>query len=140
MKKVCLLFVLVLLSFSTNAQQPVEKIKAVLNQQVSDWNKGDLTAYMQGYWNSDSLVFIGKNGPKYGWKATLAGYQKSYPNKATMGTLHFSGLKIEMLSAHAAFVQGQWYLEREKDKLGGSFTLLVKKIKGQWLIVVDHSS
>jgi ketosteroid isomerase-like protein len=37
-------------------------------------------------------------------------------------------------------VIGKWHLKREAGDLSGHFTLLWKKIKGQWLIVADHSS
>lgn len=120
-------------------QTDEQQIKTLLNQQALDWNKGDIEAYMQGYWHSDSLVFIGKNGPKYGWQTTLANYQKSYPDKSAMGELSFEFIKIECHEA-TAFVIGKWSLKREKDNPGGYFTLYLKKINGKWLIVADHSS
>lgn len=120
-------------------QNEEQQIKALLNQQAVDWNKGNIEAYMQGYWHSDSLVFIGKNGPKYGWQTTLANYQKGYPDKAAMGLLSFEFIKIESTGA-SAFVIGKWDLKREKDNPGGYFTLYLKKINGKWLIVADHSS
>jgi hypothetical protein len=45
--------------------------------------------YMQGYLKSDSLVFVSKNGPKYGWDNTLNNYLKSYPDRSAMGNLTF---------------------------------------------------
>lgn len=45
-----------------------------------------------------------------------------------------------MLSNYAALVVGRWQLEREKDKPGGVFTLLVERINDQWVITHDHTS
>jgi hypothetical protein len=46
-----------------------------------------------------------------------------------------------LISPGAAVVIGKWSLKREKaGDLSGYFTLLLKKINGQWLIVSDHSS
>jgi hypothetical protein len=79
-----------LISVSSMAQSNDEKIiRNILADQISFWNKGDIPGFMQGYWNSDSLVFVGKNGPTYGYNNTLRNYQKNYPNKDYMGILNF---------------------------------------------------
>ena len=93
-----------------------------------------------GYWQDDSLVFIGKNGPKYGYTTTLANYKKSYPDAAHMGHLDFEIISLKKLSSDHYFAIGKWFLKRSAGDVGGSWTLLFKKIKGNWKIVVDHSS
>jgi hypothetical protein len=35
----------------------VEAIKKVLDKQEQDWNKGDLDAFLEGYWNSPGDVY-----------------------------------------------------------------------------------
>jgi ketosteroid isomerase-like protein len=115
-------------------------IRAMLQAQVTEWNKGNIEGYMHGYWESDSLVFIGKSGPKYGYSTTLANYKKSYPDAAHMGKLTSTIVSMERLSDEYYFVIGKWALRREAGDVGGSYTLLIKKIKGAWVIVVDHSS
>lgn len=123
-----------------NAQPAVKKINLVIENQRNAWNEGDLKAYMAGYWHSDSLVFIGKSGPKYGWENTLNNYLKSYPNRNAMGHLDFGNLRVELITNKCAFVRGSWKLTRTNDTLSGYFTLIFKKIKGKWVIVSDHSS
>lgn len=120
--------------------QDKNAILKVLEDQRLAWNRGDLEGYMQGYWHSDSLMFVGKSGPQYGWQTTLNNYKKGYPDKAAMGQLTFDILKVELLDKTNAFVLGAWHLKREKDAPGGYFTLLLRKIKGVWLVVSDHSS
>jgi ketosteroid isomerase-like protein len=117
-------------------------IVQVLTVQTAAWNRGDLPGYMQGYWQSDSLVFIGKKGLTYGWQPTLANYQKSYPDKAAMGQLDFSGLRVTLLGAEAAQVVGRWHLARTGglNDLQGHYLLVLRKVRGQWVIVADHSS
>lgn len=117
-----------------------ENIKAVLLTQVDDWNNGDIEAYMEAYWKSDSLLFIGKSGPKYGWTSTLENYRKAYPDKKAMGVLRFEFLKIQVVSVYTAYVIGKWELTRENDKPSGYFSLIMKKIKGNWKIAIDHTS
>jgi ketosteroid isomerase-like protein len=95
---------------------------------------------MVGYWENDSLVFIGKDGPTYGYSSTLARYRKAYPDAIAMGKLQFNILNIRLLSPEYAFVTGLWSLTRQNGPKSGAFTLLFRKIKGSWVIVNDHSS
>jgi ketosteroid isomerase-like protein len=120
--------------------QDKKAILNILETQRQAWNRGDLESYMQGYWHSDSLLFVGKSGPKYGWQTTLDNYKKGYPDKAAMGQLGFDILKVQLLDKTNAFVLGAWHLQREKDAPGGYFTLLLRKINGGWKVVADHSS
>lgn len=136
---VCLVFLLSCLN--AGAQSSAElQIRAVLDEQVRWWNKGSIERYMEGYWNSDSLVFIGKSGPKYGYAPTLANYKRSYADTTAMGKLSFEVLSLKKLAPDYYFAIGKWALKRSIGDVSGSWTLLFRKIKGQWKIVVDHSS
>ena len=127
--------------FTLSAQNKDEQtIRNILRDQTENWNKGNIDAFMQGYWHSDSLLFVGKNGPKYGFQTTLENYKKSYPDAATMGKLSFEILKVEQLSPNRYFVLGKWMLKRSIGDVSGFYTLLFRKINNQWVIVVDHSS
>jgi ketosteroid isomerase-like protein len=135
------LIILVLLSCSLYAQNKTElKLIQLLHQQDECWNKGDIEGFMQTYWKSDSLMFIGKSGVTYGWTNTLNNYKRGYPDTAAMGRLHFTLIKIQRLSSRYYSVVGKWHLTRTAGNLQGYFTLLMRKIKGKWLIVADHSS
>ncbi|RFZ90195.1 DUF4440 domain-containing protein [Mucilaginibacter conchicola] len=139
MKKLIFSCFLMVLSYCCFAQEK-QAIAKVMHQQQIDWSNGDLEGFMQSYWKSDSLVFIGKRGPTYGWQQALDNYKKGYPDKAAMGKLTFRLDKIELLTKADAFVMGAWSLAREKDTPGGYFTLWFKKINGKWVIVCDHTS
>lgn len=120
--------------------QSITEIEKVLNAQTKAWNEGDIEKYMEGYWHSDSLLFIGKNGVTKGWTATLERYKKSYPGKEGMGKLDFTILSEEKMGNELYLVIGKWHLQREKDELGGHFSLIWKNINGKWVIITDHSS
>lgn len=117
-----------------------EAIIKVLKLQQAEWNSGNIDGFMQGYWRSDSLLFVGKSSPTYGWNATLSHYKTSYPDKAAMGILNFTIIKVEVMDSRNAFVLGGWQLKRTKGDVAGYFTLWFKKINGLWLIVCDHTS
>ncbi|CAG5009542.1 hypothetical protein DYBT9275_04521 [Dyadobacter sp. CECT 9275] len=125
------------------AQNQADKdaIFSVLNTQVAAWNEGKIDRFMEGYWQSDSLMFVGKSGVTYGYLSTYENYVKRYPDRATMGTLKFEFINISFPSAETAFLVGKFYLSRPaKGDLSGFYTLLWKKIKGKWYIVCDHTS
>lgn len=116
-------------------------IRQVLTTQTAAWNRGDIPSFMEGYWKSDSLVFIGRKGPTYGWQPTLANYQKNYPTAAAMGHLDFSGLRVTPLAADAAQVEGHWHLARATaGDVQGYFLLVLRQIGGHWVIVADHTN
>lgn len=136
-----ILFIIVFTPANATAQNKDEQaVRQLLNCQLAGWNNGDIETYMKGYWNSDSLVFIGKNGVKYGYKTTLENYKKNYPDTSAMGKLSFDLLEVKRLSAEYFSVVGKWHLQRTGGDLQGYFTLLIKQIKGKWMIVMDHSS
>ena len=130
---------------SRPANSPVAARRAivqVLTTQTAAWNRGDIPGFMQGYWQSDSLVFLGRKGPTYGWQPTLANYQKNYPDAAAMGQLDFSGLRVSLLAPGAAQVVGHWHLARPAalGDLQGYFLLVMRQLEGKWVVVADHTN
>ena len=142
MKKAFLFFTVVLIlageSFSQSKDETA--VRDLLTVQSVSWNNGNLEGFMESYWKNDSLMFIGKKGVTYGWQNTLENYKKNYPDTVNMGKLRFELLEVNRLSEMYFFVIGKWFLTRSVGDLNGSFTLVVKKIKDQWVIVADHSS
>ena len=123
-----------------NQPTPETILLAKMEQQSKCWNEGDFECFMQPYWKSDSLKFIGSSGVTYGWTNTLERYKVAYPTEKARGILAFDILSIEQLSEDHIFMLGKWHLTREIEDLQGHFTLIWKKIDGEWLIISDHSS
>ncbi len=136
-----LLFICLIMSMNIHAQSPDETaIRQLLDQQTAAWNRGDIDRFMEGYWENDSLMFIGKSGVTYGWTNTLNNYKRGYPDTAAMGKLRFELLTVKRLSDEYYFVVGKWFLQRSIGNIGGHYNLLFRKIKGKWVIIADHSS
>ena len=115
-------------------------IQAVLSAQQTAWNRGDLDAFLVGYWHSPELTFSGSSGVARGWDSVMTRYKKNYPDRAAMGQLDFSELEYRFLGPDAALVLGHWHLKREKDELGGVFSLVWQRFPDGWKIVHDHTS
>lgn len=126
----------------TRHQVEVDMIGQLLRDQESAWNRGDLEAFMRGYWNSPELTFRSGDKVVRGYEQTLERYRKRYQQDgAEMGQLTFSDLEIELLSHHEAFATGRWQLRRSKDEPSGLFTLRLRKFPDVgWRIVSDHTS
>ena len=140
MKKIlCISCLLAVYNFCNAQSEDETAIRNAMNEQLTAWNNGNIDAFMQTYWKSDSVLFV-SNPPTYGWQSTLDRYKKYYPDTATMGKLSFDLLELKPLSPEYYFVMGKWHLKRTAGDVGGIFTLLFRKINGKWLIVVDHSS
>ena len=143
MKKLKLLLIPLSLLISCNLfaqnDKDFEKVKAILDTQAKAWNNGDIDAFMEYYWKSDNLQFIGSKGITYGWQNTLDRYKKSYPDLQTMGKLSFDIIKMDKRSKKVITLVGKFHLKREIGDLEGVFLLVWKKIKGEWKIVVDQT-
>jgi beta-aspartyl-peptidase (threonine type) len=118
-----------------------DAVRQVLLDQQAAWNRGDLEAFMTGYWHSPDLTFFSGGGERHGWDDTLARYRERYQGEGhEMGRLTFSDLRVELLGPDAAFVRGHWQVVTSKETLGGLFTLVFKKFPEGWRIVHDHTS
>jgi len=116
------------------------QIEAVLRTQQDAWNRGDVEAFLQGYWHSPELTFSGSGGTARGWDGVMARYHKSYPDRASMGRLAFSQLEFRQLGPKACLVLGSWHLTRAGGDVGGVFTLIFQQFPEGWRIIHDHTS
>jgi hypothetical protein len=123
-------------------QDPIQinSIKKMLDSQLDCWNNRDIDCFMQGYWQSEKLIFTSLNHkPAYGWNNTLERYKKSYPTKSSMGELKFQILDLKLISQTNATLKGKWELNIEKDTPNGLFLLEIDKFDGNWLITKDST-
>jgi len=136
-----LIILLTILSVPVFSQTKDEaEVRSVLARQNAAWNRGDIDAFMVGYWENDSLMFIGQSGVTYGYKNTLANYKRNYPDTTAMGKLTFTLIHVKQISPEYFHVTGKYHLARTIGDASGHFTLMFRKINGKWLIISDHSS
>jgi ketosteroid isomerase-like protein len=119
-----------------------QAIRAVLDKQVVDWNRGDMEAFAKGYKNSPDILFIGAKISR-GYAQMLDTYRKNYSTKETMGVLNFSELEVQPLDEHFATVTGNFHLERTASGGGnadGHFLLVFEKTPDGWKVVRDDTT
>lgn len=116
-------------------------IEGVLESQRAAWNRGDLTAYMDGYARTPALVFTSGGNIRRGWDETKARYQARYGGDTSgMGKLAFEILDVQSLGADGAIVLGTWKLTDTPQAGGGVFSVAFERRPDGWKIVHDHTS
>jgi ketosteroid isomerase-like protein len=116
-----------------------ERLHGILAVQQNAWNQGDIRQFMDAYWNDEALTFSSGGTTTRGWQATYERYKSRYPDRAAMGQLTFDALETSQIDEQAALTLGNWKLDKDKPARG-NFSLVWKRIDGQWKIVHDHSS
>ena len=147
MNRVYCFILAALLGLQGIAQQAVQPttpdeiaIVNILLRQQADWNRGDIPAFMIGYWPSDSLSFTGKSGTISGYDNTLKRYLANYDSPEKMGRLQFTILRLTPLGSDHYSMIGKFELTRTVGNASGYFTLIWRRINGEWKIISDHTS
>ncbi|RIJ23589.1 nuclear transport factor 2 family protein [Henriciella barbarensis] len=123
-----------------SAELEIESIETVIRNQAEAWNRGDIDAFMEGYLRSPELRFASGGTVTHGFEPTLSRYKDRYDTRTAMGTLSFTELETVLLSEDAAVVHGRWQLARDLDAPSGLFTLVFRKISGDWQIISDTTT
>lgn len=126
----------------TSEQQTAEAatITALLKAQDAAWNAGDIDGFMNGYWPSEALRFASGGDVVRGYDATLARYKARYPGREGMGELTTADYEIDVVSHDAAIAHGRWNVVTSAGGSTGLYTLVLRKLDGQWLIVSDTTT
>ena len=122
--------------------EAIAAVRAVLDRQVVDWNRGNLDGFLSGYWNSPKVVFQSGGRRFVGWEAMRDRYRRRYgSDRSTMGRLAFSGLDVVALGPESVLARGRWQLAmKDGSEPGGLFTVVFRKFPEGWKIIHDHTS
>jgi ketosteroid isomerase-like protein len=134
---------LALAPIPAQAETPDEARAAILHT-VSDmeaaWNRGDFEGYMAGFENP-GVVFVSGGKMQADWQGTLDHYVRDYGGTPERrGMLHFYDMKIDVLAPDAAMLVGHYHLERPDHPQEGINTRLFRRVKGRWVIAMNHVS
>jgi len=116
------------------------EIRQLLREQVDAWNRADLDGFLRHYHRGPDLVFTSGVRVRRGYEALEADFKSRYAGAAAMGRLTMDGIEVHPIGDTAAWVLGNWHLERSAGPAGGNFTLILTKEGGVWKIVHDHTS
>jgi uncharacterized protein (TIGR02246 family) len=117
-----------------------QRIRALFESGCAAWNRGDIDGYLADYWHSDKVRWVSEGTVRYGFEVIAAAYKARFDSPDNMGRLEVANLEIQLLGESDALVFGAWIQTTSSARRHGVFTVQLKKIDGEWLIVSDHSS
>jgi ketosteroid isomerase-like protein len=124
---------------TSNAADEKAAIRTVIATMEAAWNRGDFRGYMDGFLNP-GVTFVSRGRFQRDWQGTLDHYIRDYgasPEKR--GTLHFYDIRVEMLSPDAAQLISRFHLAAATPQYGVN-TRLMRKVRGRWVIALNHVS
>ena len=115
-------------------------ILSTVHHMEEAWNRGDFRGYMAGFKNPD-VVFVSGGKIQDGWQGTLDHYVRDYGGSPERrGQLRFYNMKVDLLAPDAAMLVGQYRLTRGTRVSEGVNTRLFRRVRGKWLITMNHVS
>lgn len=122
-----------------------EAVLGMLRSSTAAWNAGDLDGFVDDYWPSEGLTFSGSGGVTRGWEDVRGRYERTYwAPGAQRDSLRFEELEVMPLGLAHALTLGKYVLYRpeEGDRVTstGFFSLVLRKVEGEWKIIHDHTS
>ncbi len=113
-------------------------IDAFLGHTAYDWNHGNLDAFMRGYENAPTTLYISSTKVIRGYAAIRARYASHYGS--SMGVLSFSDVTKRMLGTDYAVVVARWHLAMTNGTHpAGIFSLVLHRSPSGWHIIDDHT-
>ena len=117
-----------------------QRIRAVFESGCAAWNRGDIDGYLADYWNSDKVRWVSEGTVSYGFESIATAFRARFNSPDNMGKLEVADLDIQLLGENDALAFGAWIQTTLRARRHGVFTVHLKKMDGEWLIVSDHSS
>ena len=114
---------------------------AQLERAASDWNRGDLDAFLSDYAPESTTTFIDGRRAQPGIDFIRGNYAPRFSPGARRDSLHFEEVKVRGLSPTLALVTARFILQRGSETTAsGPFTLVMERRPEGWKILHDHSS
>ncbi|MEE4212179.1 MAG: nuclear transport factor 2 family protein [Parvularcula sp.] len=123
-----------------SAQDVRAEVAAVLDEQVADWNSGDIEGYLDHLHKGERTRHIIGAQEVVGFEAIRQGYLERNPDPEKLGRISYRDLDVTPLGEDAALAFAHWTFEIGEMERHGVFTLLFEKIDGRWLVTHDHTA
>lgn len=119
----------------------VRQVTLVLSESAAGWNRGDLGTFMAAYLDSPTTTYWGATGLVQGYEAIRRHYAPRFRPGAVRDSLSFEDVRARRLGSDYALATARWVLFRgDTVASSGPFTLILRRMEGDWRIIHDHSS
>lgn len=117
------------------------EVRAVIEGLQSNWNAGDITAYLDAYRRNESMSLTFGNTVVQGWDALNTLFRNSYPDEARMGKFSIDSVAVTLVGADAAVAYGNFtHVFIEETIIGGYTHVLERGQDGRWIIQHERTS
>ncbi|HEX4201284.1 MAG TPA: hypothetical protein VHY59_07175 [Chthoniobacterales bacterium] len=121
-----------------------QQIVALLGRMTERWNAHDVEGYMEVFWRSPDLCYVCNGQEVMGWGNLMAEYQRGFPDRNTMGTVHVDRTLVQVIDANVASALDWWSVSFPTKSSHPEFattTYLLRKFPAEgWKIVLLHTS
>ena len=127
------------MSNSTNTDTDIASTEIIscFGTWTDAWNAGDVDGFLDGYYDSDSVRYVGGETVIRG-KNNIVQHFRSRGATGTLSLVHF---EVDFISPEDAICFGQYHVVDDEEEIHeGYFTAHVRRIGDSWKIVSDHSS
>ncbi len=119
------------------------EIRTLTNKLQMDWNRGDMTGYLNAYWNNEALsVMYGDNAVR-GWQELSHLFRKNWTNEEQMGDFFVKdvAMVVRFPQPDTAIASGGFEHQFPAEKVVGAFSHTWHRFDdGHWRIVHEHTS
>jgi len=123
---------------------PAKGVRVAFDRLVEGIEQVDAAKVMSVYEKGNRILFFNNNGSAtIGWE-NMKNNRESLYEKTKNVNLEVTGLRVEMLGRHAAYVTCKWKQSQEfegkLENASGRMTLIFRLIGKEWKVVHLHTS
>lgn len=122
-------------------QLALREICAMMARSADAWNRGALDEFTGDYLEGEETTYIGSRGIVRGPAAIREVYAPRFAPGGTRDSLSFERVEVDLLAPDLANTIA-WYVLTRGDSVTarGPTSLVMRRVRGAWKIVHDHSS
>ena len=123
------------------ASDSEKEVEAVMRGLQTDWNVGDMTAYLAAYAENADLRLLSSAGILKGWDTVNTLFREQFPDEPRMGDFTMDAVEVRLLNDDVAVASGSFEHVFEDHAIRGLFSHVLRRQKdGRWLIELEHVS
>jgi len=116
-------------------------VQAVIKTMQEDWNGGDMQAYLDAYWDDDSLALVFGNQVVTGKREMTHMFTTAWPDEERMGDFKTGNVNAVFVTPDLAIVSGTFEHQFTDELIVGAFSQVLKRVdSGEWKIIHEHTS
>ncbi len=128
-------------ALETAPPDPTQTVQAILEASADAWNRGDLEGFVSDYADDSTTTFVSGGRVRYGFDWIRGNYAPRFQPGALRDSLRFENVDARALGREYLLATARFVLFRaDSVTASGPFTLVLRRIGGQWKIVHDHTA